>query len=308
MASGTVTFCPLSKAAKQMHNNRTNSKAETEIIAQLLPRDAFLDMSEFHVFLEDNNLVESSQGPFGQVWKAKWADQTVGLKVAYFDAFTARTFSRDMTGLLRSERHPCVLQLHGVVSTGWDILLVLEHAPGPSLVQAIHSSKMIKRVSWRGLSGRTIAVDIASGLRHLHGCDVILRDVNPTLTEGLKHAKLPGFNLDLIRRRPASRSSVSVFPGHLPYPCEEWRAPEVRARHRVNICAKADVFSIGAILFEMVMQESADIHMQGIKPQVRRQCSQEVFDLIEACMAVDPNARPTSEHVFNVLSSMASAA
>lgn len=68
------------------------------------------------------------------------------------------------------------------------------------------------------------------------------------------------------------------------------------------------MFSLGAILFEMVTQESADIHREGIKPQVPRQCSQEVYDLIEACLQDDPIARPISEHVSEVLSVLVSAA
>ena len=62
------------------------------------------------------------------------------------------------------------------------------------------------------------------------------------------------------------------------------------------------MFSFGAILFEMVVQEYVGVHAQGIKPEVPQQCSQEVFDLIEACLKYDPNAWPSCEDVFNVLS------
>lgn len=55
------------------------------------------------------------------------------------------------------------------------------------------------------------------------------------------------------------------------------------------------------ILFEMVMHEYVDVHRQGIKPQVPQQCRQEVFDLIEACLQVDPKNRVTSKDVSEVL-------
>ncbi len=57
----------------------------------------------------------------------------------------ANSLVQEMTGLLRSESHQCVLQLHVVINTGYDIFLVLEYVPGPSLLQALHKTR---EVSW----------------------------------------------------------------------------------------------------------------------------------------------------------------
>ncbi|BDA41192.1 probable tyrosine-protein kinase transforming protein Src [Coccomyxa sp. Obi] len=260
-------------------------------------------MSRFEVFLDDHyNPVTSPQGPLGQVWKARMDDQTVvALQTAYFDVQKARLFSREMTGLLGLDRHRCVLQLYGVVYTGWDTLLVLEYAPGPSLMDAMQSFDKSQQLSWIGQSGQSIALDMASALCHLHKCNAVLSELNPILTEDLTHAKVVGFNLEHIGRTPPFRKR-SASPGHIPRHCKDWIAPEVYSNQKISM--KADVFSFGAILFEMVVQEYVDMHAQGIKPKVPQQCSQEVFDLIEACLNAHPEARPTSEDVFRVLSSL----
>ncbi len=70
--------------------------------------------------------------------------------------------------------------------------------------------------------------------------------------------------------------------------------------------AQADVYSFGAILFEMVMQQNADSRKEGVKPLVPQQCSQEVSDLIFACTQRYPDLRPTSKDVFEKLSSLVS--
>ncbi|BDA41190.1 probable g-type lectin S-receptor-like serine/threonine-protein kinase [Coccomyxa sp. Obi] len=167
-----------------------------------------------------------------------------------------------MTGLLRLESRQCVLQLYGVINTGWDILLVFEYVPGPSMMDAIQS----QQVSWHGQSGQSIALDIASGLCHLHESNpqAVLCEMNPILTEDLHHAKVVGSNLKHIGRMPPFSKS-RAFPGHLPRPCKDWIAPEVLSN--CNFSAKADVFSFGAIFFEMIVQEYVDVHMQGIKPK-----------------------------------------
>lgn len=148
----------------------------------------------------------------------------------------------------------------------------------------LHTVKALKPV-WvcrrHGPSGPAIALDIASGLRHLHDGNVgpqsialpivnmvlqhllghrmckvcqiccymlwcalvfllwqaILRDMNPTLTEDLKHARIAGFTMDLMGRRPPTRSSISVYPSHMPLPRVDWTAPEVRVRN-LNVCKK----------------------------------------------------------------------
>ena len=51
----TCTFSSLIDSADQMHNKTYESKYKTGDMAKLLLKEAFLDVSQFQVFLDDQN-------------------------------------------------------------------------------------------------------------------------------------------------------------------------------------------------------------------------------------------------------------
>lgn len=62
------------------------------------------------------------------------------------------------------------------------------------------------------------------------------------------------------------------------------------------------MYSFGGILFEVVMELKLQEYSKGIAPDVPRQCSQEVADLISSCLEkISPNLRPSAQHCYNVL-------
>ncbi|CAL4893602.1 unnamed protein product [Urochloa decumbens] len=151
---------------------------------------------------------------------------------------------------LGTVRHVNLIRLLGFCSEGADRRLpVYEHMPNGSLDRHLFGGAAGRRaeLGWRARRG--VAVGVARGLAYLHGecrdriihCDV--KPENILLDKDLT-PKVADFGLAKLVGRDFSRV-LTTMRGTVGYLAPEWIGGEA-------ITAKADVFSYGMMLFEIV--------------------------------------------------------
>jgi len=171
--------------------------------------------------------------------------------------------------ILRTYRHPNIVCLHDVQKTERHFYLILEYCGGGDLQRLIRSRKN-GRLSER--LTRRLMRDLSAGLKFLWGQELIHRDIKPQnllltgplpLDEKNDPAQMePHEELRRKANFPSDRFALKIadfgFARHLQDTslaetlCGSplYMAPEILQHQRYD--AKADLWSVGTVLFEMV--------------------------------------------------------
>ncbi|KAJ0987274.1 hypothetical protein J5N97_005630 [Dioscorea zingiberensis] len=282
-------------------------------------------------FSEENVL---GRGGFGTVYKGELHD---GTKIAVKRMESGVMGSKGLTefqseiAVLTKVRHRHLVSLLGYCLDGNERILVYEYMPQGTLSQHLFNWKNsgLKPLDWK--KRLSVALDVARGVEYLHSLahkSFIHRDLKPSniLLGDDMRAKVADFGL--VRLAPDGKC-VSVetrLAGTFGY-----LAPEYAVTGRVT--TKADVFSFGVILMELITgrkaldenqpEESAHLvswfrRMQLNKETFRKaidstiDLDEETFasvstiaELAGHCCAREPHQRPDMGHAVNVLSSLA---
>lgn len=171
--------------------------------------------------------------------------------------------------ILRTYRHPNIVCLHDVQKTERHFYLILEYCAGGDVQKLIRTRKS-GRLSER--LARRLMRDLSAGLKFLWGQELIHRDIKPQnllltgplpLDEAHDVSKLDAD--EEMRRKtnfPSDKFALKIadfgFARHLQTAslaetlCGSplYMAPEILQHHRYD--AKADLWSAGTVLFEMI--------------------------------------------------------
>jgi uncharacterized repeat protein (TIGR03803 family) len=140
--------------------------------------------------------------------------------------------------------HPHICPLHDIGRDQGIDYLVMEFVEGESLAERL------KRGPLAGPEVLRIAIEIAGALDYAHRQGVIHRDLKPgNIMLTARGAKLVDFGLARGRDDP-SRTQAGAVMG-----TPQYMAPEQAARGRVD--ARADIFALGAVIFEMATGRKA---------------------------------------------------
>ena len=195
---------------------------------------------------------------------------------------------------MRSLRHPNIIRLEEVYETDDHLMLVMELAPGDELFDLI-----LDRRKFNEEDGRRVFYQIAKALHYVHSRNILHRDVKPENVLVLKGSNLAVKLLDfgLSKDVGGYGSFAKTFVGT---PC--YLAPEVeRAAHqRVKYGIEADCWSLGAVLYVMLVARFPEFRRVNgeievkLDPKIWGGVSEEAKDLIRSLMKYNSAERSTT--------------
>lgn len=209
--------------------------------------------------------------------------------------------------MLRLLRHPNIIRSRGIcvqrTSTYWQLNLLIDFCDRGSLQQHIINDN--KPLSWPQRC--CISRDVSNALRYVHEKGFIHRDL--TSMNILLQSENTTQNLKAIVADFGLSERIPEFPKILPQVgSQNWMAPEVLREEFYN--EKADVFSFGIIICQMIARIDAD-HDAGVYrtaefglDQVRFKESSpsdtppEFLQMAFRCCQIDYKSRPSFEDLF----------
>ena len=249
-------------------------------------------------------------GAFGTVYRAELMGsagfrKSIALKLLHPDRASSHDILerlRDEARLLAHLAHPGIVQVADLVRLEGRWTIILEHVPGASLRELIELGRipvvcavqMVERIA-EALDAAHNAKDGATPLNLVH------RDIKPSnvLVTADGSVKLVDFGVALANADVREAKTDELFFG-----APEYMAPE---RWHYSDTPAADVYSLGAVLYEMLTGEllgrtSANLaqHCDLIEDaagQLFRLESKELRQLVERMLAYAPEERPTPREV-----------
>jgi eukaryotic-like serine/threonine-protein kinase len=190
------------------------------------------------------------RGGMGEVWLARQISlgRMVAVKVlpprlAKDPEFVTR-FEKEATALAALS-HPNIIQIIDRGVAGEHYYFVMELVEGRSLRDVMRELTPPEALR--------VALQVARALECAHDKDIIHRDLKPEniLLDGRGHVKVADFGLAGIRRADSRHqlTATAVAMGTLNY-----MSPEQR-RDAKNVDGRADLFSFGVVLYEMLTGE-----------------------------------------------------
>lgn len=185
------------------------------------------------------------RGSFGEVWRAKhhvWTDQLVAIKIPT-DPQYVRNLQREGVNV-HGLQHTNIVRAIGFDPYAETPYLAMEYVPGTSLRPLISGKKLSAN------EAVAILKQVLAGLGYAHQQGVIHRDVKPEniLLHG-NHALVADFGIALAAEQ-AARDGRMTHTG-LSLGTPQYMAPEQVSGERA-IDARADVYALGAVLYEML--------------------------------------------------------
>ncbi|CAD7701614.1 unnamed protein product [Ostreobium quekettii] len=275
------------------------------------------------------------KGAFGMVRKARWIDgegrgRLVAVKYAneLTEASARRSLENELKVFDALPAHPHIIRCFGGKlgegtaagpgadserCAGDDFYIVLE-LMDMNLDELIRSPEHAHRCTYAGLLD--VFEQVADGLEHLHAHNIIHYDMKPgnvLLSRDLR-VKLADFGLSKMKLR---RSTAASCKGQFGY-----MAPEVALSLNVRglrVTDKVDVFSLGVMMWECVsgkrrpsLQSQSmgtrdscmsfgsscdEVCLGNSKYTLGLDCPKSLVQLIEQCVELQPDNRPSSMEV-----------
>jgi WD40 repeat protein len=207
------------------------------------------------------------QGSFGAVYKARDSDlgRLVAVKVPHaglvaHPAQRERVLreARSAAGL----RHPNIVTVHEVTEAPGLPCLVSEFVEGRTLADMVKSGRLAP--AWAA----ALAAAVADALHYAHRLGVVHRDVTPRniLIEGENRPRLTDFGL----ARQADADWTITAPGEV-LGTPAYMSPEQAAGESHRVDGRSDVYSLGAVLYELLTGVPPFTGTAAaVLPQVRR--------------------------------------
>ena len=221
---------------------------------------SLLEISEKEMNIEKKPFAE---GGFGKVYKAKWRELNVVVKVVKASEEEKQDAKCEANLTLRLS-HPNVIKLFGITYLKQRIRQnVMEENVGIVMEKAEHGSLD----EWIGKIDRDkitkIALGIIGGLEYVHSQKVIHRDIKP------KNILMCGPEDDMIPKIAdfgVSKVIETVMKTHTAVGQWTYMAPEVKLY--LHYSFTADIYSLAMTLFEMFNEEL--ILHSGASDEVKR--------------------------------------
>ncbi|XP_038721640.1 serine/threonine-protein kinase ATG1c-like isoform X2 [Tripterygium wilfordii] len=245
-------------------------------------------------------------GSFSVVWHAR--HRVHGTEVAIKEIATSRLNKKLQESLmseifiLKRINHPNIIGLHDIIEVPGKLHLVLEYCRGGDLSMYIQRHGQVPEAI-----AKNFIQQLATGLQILRENNLIHRDLKPQnllLSTNDEHAVLKIADFGFARSLQPNGMAETLCGSPL------YMAPEIMQLQKYD--AKADLWSVGAILFQLVtgktpftgnnqiqllqnIVKSTELHF----PPVDKDLSSECKDLCQKLLRRNPVERLTFEEFFN---------
>ncbi|KAK4289572.1 hypothetical protein Pmani_037467 [Petrolisthes manimaculis] len=289
---------PLGKLRTMMQE-----KIDVLYLRSVLPPHLHLNLAEIE------NLENIDSGSFGKVYKGRYNDKIVAVKRYRANMLYGKSdvemFCREVS-VLGSLDSPYIVKFIGAcLHDPSQFAIVTEFVPGGSLFSTLHEQKR----SIDTVTRINIAIDVARGMYYLHTLPqpIIHRDLNShnILLSSECRARVADFGESRFVRN-IFEENMTKQPGNL-----RWMAPEVFTQcTRYSI--KADVFSFGLCLWELLASElpfahlkpaaaAADMAYRHSRPPLEMAFPVEVSVVLEKAWHKIPEQRPNFAEIIDEL-------
>eukprot|EP01119_Soliformovum_irregulare_P025617 TRINITY_DN9540_c0_g1_i1.p1 TRINITY_DN9540_c0_g1~~TRINITY_DN9540_c0_g1_i1.p1 ORF type:complete len:1017 (-),score=167.78 TRINITY_DN9540_c0_g1_i1:32-3082(-) len=194
--------------------------------------------------------------------------------------------------VLSKLRHPNVLFLFGAYTTPSHGFLCMEFMHQGSLFDILHNKALVDHFSWK--MRYQMALDAARGMDYLHrqSPPILHRDVKSLnfLVDDRWIVKVGDFGFASDSFKPLRRIGINV-----------WTAPELMEDSSRPFTTKADVYSFGIVLWELLeladpsREVSHDMIQQitsGWRLPIRTKADRKYINLMQSCWDCDSESRP----------------
>jgi serine/threonine protein kinase len=207
-------------------------------------------------------LASLGAGGMGEVYKARDTrlERLVAIKVLRADKVADPARKQRFIQEARAAsalNHPNIITIHDISSEGNNDFLVMEYVSGKTLEQ------LVPRKGLRLSDTLKYAVQIADALAAAHAVGIVHRDVKPSNIMVTDHSRVKVLDFGLAKltepveigpdqptRTVLARTEEGTVVGSAPY-----MSPEQAQGKPVD--ARSDIFSFGAVLYEMVTGQKA---------------------------------------------------
>lgn len=251
------------------------------------------------------------QGAFGAVYKGKLRGQEVAVKVLQkqkLDSDTLEAFRKEVA-IMSKLRQPHLLLFMGACTEPGNLMIVTEYMSKGSVHDLLYGSGKTPLSFKRKM---LIAKQAALGMNWLHCSEppFIHRDLKSAnlLVDDNWTVKVSDFGLSQVK--PEDDLSMQQDPtAYAGTPL--WMAPEVLMRQPFD--EKADVYSFGLLLWELLMEQTPFQSIKSLKqlvqtvcvehkrPEIPPDCTPTLRSLIHSCWQPSPKDRPTFAEILSVL-------
>lgn len=239
-----------------------------------------------------------AEGAAAKVYKGKWKDRVVALKVFSSDniSFDETEFKRELAVLCLLE-HPNLVPCYGACISSNEMIILTEYMSRGCLSDFLKESRKLDVSECARL-----ALDISKGVKWLHTLNLVHRDLksaNILLNQDLT-CKIIDFGTSRVVAANNQRMTKNIGT-------PAWIAPEV-FQNESTYGSEADVYSFAILMWELLtcelpygnlnVFEIPDAVCKGKRPDFNPADSDEEYTAL-MCQAWDPDPakRPTMEQL-----------
>lgn len=247
-------------------------------------------------------------GGFGVVFKGKFRGETVAIKKIHAHALSNPASIAEFqseVAVLCTLAHPNILRFMGACVKPPNLMIITEFMARGTLFDVLHQSQM--KVTWP--MRRKMALDTCKGMRYLHQSKLLHRDLKSSnlMLDDNFNCKVGDFGL--------TRISSGAVAAQMTGQCGTFQYMAVEVLSNKPYSEKADVFSFGILLWELIarklpyfgmqpMQVGLAVVQQGMRPTIPEQCPQPLAQLMKACWNEIPERRPSFAQIQSILEEM----
>lgn len=246
---------------------------------------------------------EIGRGGMGVVYKARQTtlDRLVAIKMILASHLASAEHVRRFQAEARAAarvRHPNIVHIHEVGQEHGQHYFVMEYVEGQSLAQRLASGPMPAR------QAASLLATVARAVDHLHRQGVVHRDLKPSniLLDAEGIPCVTDFGLAKVFAGDSQATATAVVAGTPAY-----MSPEQAAGHTAEVGPSSDIYSLGAILYELLAgrppfceENPIDtlLAVLGNEPEppssLRRHVPRELEMICLKCLSKRPSDRYTS--------------